>query len=275
MTPPVKDTSLPGLLEALERHERDVSATFARALGGRVVDRPDVLLYATGLPAEWANGAKAPRLDESSADEVVEVSRKMLDEVGVPGTWGLGPLATPPDLEERLERAGFERDFDLRMMAASIASIDLREEDPSGLQIRRVDSEAAHAAWLGVMTEGFAMPPEHTMTIDATARAVGFGEDAPWLQFVGTVDGEAVASSGLMLFGGLAGVYNVATVPTVRRRGYGAAMTRAALRLGRDRGYHVSVLGASDLGRGVYERMGYRDVGELRQYVYRTPGPDG
>jgi hypothetical protein len=192
VTTPVEDTSLPGLLEALERHEREVSATFARALGGRVLERPDVLLYATGLPAEWANGAKGPRLDESSADEAIDLSKGMLDEAGVPGTWVVGPLATPSDLGDRLERAGFEREFDLRMMAGEIAAMDL-DDDPPELDIRRVDGEAAHADWLHVMESGFGMPEGHTITVDATARAVGFDADSRWVRFVGVADGDPVA----------------------------------------------------------------------------------
>ncbi|MFN2589220.1 MAG: GNAT family N-acetyltransferase [Actinomycetota bacterium] len=272
MTSVLNDASPPAILEALDQHEREVSATYARLRGGIVEDGPEVLLYATGLPAQWANGAKRPRLDRASADAAIERSRRMLDEAGVPGTWVVGPLATPADIGERLGRAGFERQFDLRMMAAPIEALELDGPEPPALRIRRVDSEEAHVEWLRVMTDGFGMQPEHTRTVDETARAVGFDGDAPWVRFVGTVDGPAVASAGLMTFGGLAGIYNVATVPDARRRGYGAAMTRAALRAARDRGYRVAILGASDPGRGIYERMGFREVAMVRQLVYRPRG---
>ena len=268
VTPILEEIREPAILEALDRHEREVSSTFARALGGYVEDRSDMLVYVTGLPAEWANGVKAPRLDEGSADAAIERSRGLLDQAAVPGTWSLGPLATPSDLDRRLERAGFRADFDLRMMAGEIAAMDLDADDPSELDIRRVDGEAAHADWLHVMETGFGMPEAHTITIDVTARAVGFDAHAPWVRFVGTVEGEPVASSGLMTFGGVAGIYNVATIPDARRRSYGEVMTRVAIRYGRDLGYRVAILGASDLGRGIYQRMGFRDVCAVRQCVY-------
>jgi ribosomal protein S18 acetylase RimI-like enzyme len=264
----VVDAGPPAILEALDRHDREVSATYARALGGYVEDRPDVLVYVTGLPAPFANGAKAPRLAEASADATIERTRQLLTAAAVPGTWSVGPLATPADLGERLEQAGFVREFDLLMMAADIGDMDLDLERPPDLRVRRVDADEAHREWLHVMEGGFGMPSGHTATIDATARAVGFDSDAPWVRFVAAADGMPVASSGLMLFGGVAGIYNVATLPEARRRGFGEAMTLAAVRYGRDRGYRVAILGASDMGRGIYERMGFREVCVMGQYVY-------
>ena len=104
----------------------------------------------------------------------------------------------------------------------------------------------------------------------ALAEAVGFSEDVGWQRWAGLVDGRPVASSGMMEGGGVAGVYNVATAPEVRRRGIGAAMTARAVRAGRDRGLEVAVLGASDMGRGTYERMGFREV--CRDVVHLWPG---
>jgi ribosomal protein S18 acetylase RimI-like enzyme len=267
----IHDASASAMVEALDRHDRELSSAYARAVGGHVEDRPDVLLYVTGLPASFANGAKGPRLDETSADAIIERSRQLLTKAAVPGSWSVGPLATPADLGERLERAGFPREFDLHMMAADIGDIDLDVEPPPDLRIRRVDGEEAHRESLHVMERGFEMSPEHTRTIDATVRAVGFDPDAPWVRFVGTADGRPMASSGLMLFGGVAGIYNVATLPEARRRGFGDAMTRAAIRYGRDRRYRVAILGASEMGRGIYERMGFQEVCEVRQYVYEPP----
>jgi ribosomal protein S18 acetylase RimI-like enzyme len=65
------------------------------------------------------------------------------------------------------------------------------------------------------------------------------------------------------------GVYNVATDPAYRRRGLGKLMTTVAMRHAVDLGYHVAVLGASDMGRGVYERLGYRDIFREPRYALR------
>jgi ribosomal protein S18 acetylase RimI-like enzyme len=258
----------PAILEAIDRHERESSAAYARALGGRVEDRSELLVYVTGLPAFFANGVKSPRLTQASAEGTIQEVSEILSDARVPGTWVVGPLATPFDLGERLERAGLRRVHDLPWMAANILDMDLGSPPPPFLAVHRVDGEDAHRGWLRAMEQGFGLDDATTTTIDRTARAVGFDASAGWVRFVGTVEGRVVASSGVMLFGGLAGVYNVATLPEARRQGFGAALTRAALRHGRDRGYRVAALGTSDLGRSVYERMGFRDVGVVRQFVF-------
>jgi ribosomal protein S18 acetylase RimI-like enzyme len=261
-------SSGPDVLEALDRHEREVSAAFARALRAYVDDRPDRLVYVTGLPASFANGVKAPRLAEADVDETIQRVSGLLRSAGVPGTWVLTDLSRPEDLGERLERAGIPQSFELPILTADMDRLGLDREDPAALEIRRVANVDDHRRWLFAMEVGFDMPNGHTRTIDQTALAVGFDADAKWVRFVGTTTNTVVASSGLMLFGGVAGVYNVATVPEARRRGFGAAMTRAALRYARDRGYRVAILGTSPMGRGVYERMGFRDVAVERHHVY-------
>jgi GNAT superfamily N-acetyltransferase len=78
-----------------------------------------------------------------------------------------------------------------------------------------------------------------------------------------------------MGFGGVAGIHNVATVPSRRRLGVGTAMTRAAIRYGRDLGYRVAILGASDMGRAGYERLGFEDVCVVRHFAIEPGGPAG
>lgn len=68
------------------------------------------------------------------------------------------------------------------------------------------------------------------------------------------------------------GVYAVGTAERARRRGYGTAITWAALEAGRDAwGLTTAVLQSSELGLGVYSKMGFVEV---RRYVeYDPPSP--
>jgi GNAT superfamily N-acetyltransferase len=60
------------------------------------------------------------------------------------------------------------------------------------------------------------------------------------------------------------GIFNVATPPRHRGRGYGAAVTARAARDGFDAGAEFAFLQSSELGHGVYSRLGFRDVEEYR-----------
>jgi N-acetylglutamate synthase len=65
------------------------------------------------------------------------------------------------------------------------------------------------------------------------------------------------------------GVFNVATAEAFRRRGFGAAATRAVLREGLERGASVAILQSSPAGHGVYEALGFREVVRYRVFVAR------
>jgi len=79
--------------------------------------------------------------------------------------------------------------------------------------------------------------------------------------YLGYHSGRPVATSMRCTFGMIAGVYFVTTLPEFRNRGIGGAMTwRAAVDGKREEGCVASFLQASDMGRPVYERMGYRII---------------
>jgi hypothetical protein len=82
--------------------------------------------------------------------------------------------------------------------------------------------------------------------------------DAPgWRHFVGYVDDRAVAAGSSYVGERLLRVENIATLGSVRGRGYGLAITAATI------GVDVTkpaVLVASDLGRPIYERLGFRAI---------------
>ncbi|HEY7969957.1 MAG TPA: GNAT family N-acetyltransferase, partial [Candidatus Limnocylindrales bacterium] len=119
-----------------------------------------------------------------------------------------------------------------------------------------------------VVAEGFGMPLElvrrflrpQVLEIAGTAMLVGYRADEP------------VATAMGFVADGTVGVYNVATIESARRRGYGAALTRRAIDEGRRRGAAVAILQSSTMGRSVYEAIGFRETAEFRVFVERPAG---
>ena len=68
---------------------------------------------------------------------------------------------------------------------------------------------------------------------------------------------------------GAPGVFGVTTIASARRRGYATALTRASILA--DPAL-PSVLAPSAMAERMYERLGYRRVGELRAWIKATPG---
>jgi GNAT superfamily N-acetyltransferase len=137
---------------------------------------------------------------------------------------------------------------------------------PTGLRIARVADDTALAAFAHTAFAGFGLPPSFG-TKFMTRRLLESPEAA---LFVGSVDGAPVATAMLLATGSIAGIYWVATLDTHRRRGFAEALTWAALEAGRQLGCTVGSLQASELGRPVYERMGFVQTAEYVFYE-RTP----
>jgi ribosomal protein S18 acetylase RimI-like enzyme len=103
---------------------------------------------------------------------------------------------------------------------------------------------------------------------DADPDAVGrlFGRNLltvpTFTVFVGYLSGEPVATSMLATTHsvGLAGVYSVATRPAHRGRGFGTALTAAALAAAGKQGYDTAVLEPSPAGAPMYRRMGFEPL---------------
>jgi hypothetical protein len=131
---------------------------------------------------------------------------------------------------------------------------------PSGVSFEQVDAQRWDA-FADATAEGFGLP--RALVDDLYAPSM---LDDPRLRaYVGLSDGEAVATGVSILTDRTLGLYSIATVPRARGRGIGTATTWAMLA---DQGaWDVAVLQASEMGRPVYERMGFRLVREFAELV--------
>jgi ribosomal protein S18 acetylase RimI-like enzyme len=79
--------------------------------------------------------------------------------------------------------------------------------------------------------------------------------------FVAYVEDAPAACAMTLVSHGVAGVFYVATVESARRRGLGDALTRMAARAGFALGARAAWLGASEMGAGLYRRIGFVELG--------------
>lgn len=130
-------------------------------------------------------------------------------------------------------------------------------------EIRRVSDDAGIEDHIQTATAGFEMPELVVRSVVGPAL-VRRPEIA---LYVGYANGEPVSSGLGIRTGRTIGVYNISTLAPFRKRGFGAAITARVAADGVSAGCEVAILQASDMGRPVYERMGYRTVVEYMGYV--------
>jgi predicted GNAT family acetyltransferase len=120
-----------------------------------------------------------------------------------------------------------------------------------------------------VAAAGFDAPPDVFAPV-MTERVLA---DAGTRAYVGEVDGEVVATAVGVTRAGTVGVFNVATLPAHRGRGYGAAITAQAARDGLGDGAEYAWLQSSPMGVRVYESIGFATLESWRCWL--TPPPAG
>ena len=134
------------------------------------------------------------------------------------------------------------------------------------LEVRRVHSSEELQHFQATASVGFGLPVQ-AGPIFLTRH---FFELPNVELYVGYVDGRPVCSSALVATGDVAGIYWVATLERFRGQGLGQAITWEAVRGGVRMGCELASLQASELGRGVYARMGFELVVEYLNF--EAPG---
>jgi len=131
----------------------------------------------------------------------------------------------------------------------------------TALGIRKATDDATLADFVSVSAESFGIPIEEART---TFPTYGRPNVHYW---IGYCEGKPVACSNMLVLGDIASINIIGTLEADRGRGFGAAITQAAVNGGADAGCKVAVLQASELGQPVYARMGFKTVATYKTYL--------
>jgi GNAT superfamily N-acetyltransferase len=223
-----------------------------------------VVTILTGLPMDWFNQVLIEREEATPAGVLTSVAeaREQRDRFVVRLREGIDVRFIPTLIHAGLTPAGEETSTP-GMVAFPIDHDAIAAHASPELQIRRVTDATGIDAHRRAVTAGFGSDP-----------AVALGTVCPDLLdrrgcvvYVGYADGDAVVSGLGWRTGRTIGVYSIATIESARRRGYGAAMTARVVADGVIAGCDVAALQASEMGRPIYERLGFRTAVRYAAYV--------
>jgi GNAT superfamily N-acetyltransferase len=247
--------------EWLDRVRESMVATWriiaSHSEGGRAIERDGV--FAAIVPATPKRSVSNSVIysDSAALADSLEELAAAYDDAGVEA-WTVWVPEDDAEAAAALEGAGHAFDASPRAMGIELDSFerpDLGELDWTGecdlATAGRINDDA-----YGYGDDGFT--PVIAALPGDQVHAYGAG-----------VDGETAAVVLAIDAGDDTEIAWVATNEAARGRGLSSALMRQALWDARERGQRTSTLQATKLGAPVYERVGFRDLGELQMWERR------
>jgi ribosomal protein S18 acetylase RimI-like enzyme len=261
------------ILEAVEFQQvannlRESFRTIAAAReGGEVRELHGVSIASAGVTFQMFNAAflSGPVASEAELKQRVKLPSVHFDARGLEWAYWVCEDWIDEAARKRsrrvIERNGLHRSTEIPGMIAECLAPPVRQLPE--IDVRRVIDRNTGEAFCEIGATCFHVPITWFREV--------FDNDVVWERFasyVGYVDGEPVSTTAIVHGAGAMGVYNVATLPGVQRRGYGEAVMRHALsEAGKELGALPVVLQSTPAGLLLYERMGFRTVARVSVYA--------
>lgn len=224
----------------------------------------------TSIPHPWFNGVLSTQPSNEDVAQFVGDTLAYFRSHDVPiFTWWLAPHLEPTTWAQHLLPYGFHYNDHTPGMVIDLAVLPPPIQHP--VTIRRVEYKHTLVEWAYTFIRGFEMPEAAApIFLEFFNR---LGTDLPIRHYLGFLDDEPVAVSTLYLGAGVAGIYNVGTVPAARGQGIGSAMTLTPLSEARDMGYQAGVLQSSEMGYRLYQRLGFQKLCQIDNFYWQDQNP--
>jgi ribosomal protein S18 acetylase RimI-like enzyme len=271
-THPVRDLSPAALASAVEANvAAQYPLMYAHLPAAEPFEDRRLLGMTTGLPG--LNGVflshLAPEEVDATIEEILDRHRQRnISQV----EWFITPSTRPPDLGRYLEAHRFRYAVTTVGMVADLLALPESVPCPTGLVVEPVRNVEQLRSWLLPIQTSFHLPDAQVSARYELFAGQGFGLEVLWRLYNGLLEERIVAASRLFCAAGVAGIYDVATLPQARGRGVGTAMTLVPLLEARARGFRLGVLGAAEAGQRLYRRLGFRECCRFELYVRHLPG---
>lgn len=266
----LRESTLPGLVNAIETNQLAHAYLYSSLPGALLWDEPEVFGLLTNLdPSE--SFIYRTHFSPSEADARIEqVLQRFRAEGCLPMHWQVSPSTRPKDLGKYLEAHGFTFLVRVPGMVMRLMDLDYRNAADPQFIIEEVTNDVQLRHWTRILgcVDGISSTFEEglfNLFNDPAPANCGINR-----LYLASVDGDPVAISRLFGFAGVAGIWNVATLPEARGHGYGSMMTLTVAQAGLALGYHYGVLLASPIGVGLYRRLGFEEIYHIN--VYKSGG---
>jgi GNAT superfamily N-acetyltransferase len=245
------------IISALELNKCAYELAFLGSIpGSQIVHSPEITYVATGLHDASMNLISRTTADDKQIVQIIEDTIFYFKQDEVPFRWLVGPSARPLKLDKALKHYGFIHDYDELGLMSDLTVLKTQSSTELKLKKCVTHEEIADFCYIQrMLTDTHA----HYLMWSRMAQ-VDWSAQQMLELYVGYVDGEPVTAGIVCLYGGLAGIYLVNTLPEEQHKGYTQAFIAELLALLKECGLHVAVTSVHQDAHLVYKDSGFKSL---------------
>ena len=224
-----------------------------RLNGDEVCDTPQIKYVFT---KNWFSRIFMANFNESDLSASIEQIVSRIKKLNISASWYITPQSQPVNLQNFLKYYGFTYEEDWNAMAVNLENIPESFNFPEGMEIREVLNLDELKTWTDILVKSFEFPE---IIQSYKKYFINAGLESPNSHYyLGFLNGNPVATGILFEGEGAAGLFYIGTIPKARRKGIAKTMVNYLLNEAKDKGYHISILQASEMGYPVYKQIGFK-----------------
>jgi ribosomal protein S18 acetylase RimI-like enzyme len=266
----LSEYSQPKLITAIHDSWNQCAALLGKTSFDEYYDSPRFCLMNSNLKIALFNRILKTNLSTEEIDQKIQETIDYFESKSLPFYWQVDPQSRPKDLADRLEKAGLER-RESPGMAIEIENLVVPQE-PEGFRYERATSPEKIEEYAKLLVKAYGMPEFGWDFLTGCINNIGVVED--FQHYIGYLDDKPVGTSSVLYGVGVAGLYNVSTLPEARGNRVGSIMFAVPYADAADRGYKIGILHSSPMGYNMYRRLGFQEICKLIRYRWNPLSVD-
>ena len=266
----LQNLARPTIEEAIEANFKEEMAHLGYGLPqGELHKTPELLWIYTG--SRGPNAVLYSRFaseDTSYVDARIDEMLTFFKTRNMDFGWTIGPTTRPTNLAFMLETHGFVYSDSTMGMAIDLQAVNAHIFVNADLIITEIEDLETLKILRSIEISGFDASEMAAQNYYDSYAHTGFGNGMLWHHYIGWLHEEPVAIASLLFHAGVAGIYGVATTPSSRRQGVGAAITLHTLHEAHRHGYRIAVLSPTEMSIAIYRRIGFQEYCQLHHYEW-------
>lgn len=263
-----EDLSPVAIASAIEQNGFAFFLSLGTPLQAEVYEDAQILRVITRLPFSPLNVILRAHFESEEIEDKVEAALAAFGEPRLPLTWWIGPATQPPQLGKVLLAHGLVHALDAPGMAIDLRELKAMAPSPAQFTITPLTDPEGIEHWVQTFATCSQFDEQAKQIWLTVHRHLGLKHAASCRYYVGWLGNLPVATSLLFLHNGVAGIYQVATLPEHRGQGIGTAMTSVPLCEALGQGYRIGVLESSQMAISLYRSLGFQQYCTLSAYVW-------